>query len=135
MKLLLISDTHGHLDIINGLVKKTNADAVLHAGDFGFYDHSSTDHLVDRELNLRIIHSGLSDTSKKYALKLPNPYIEYFSSTISNSSENVNQTYYNYDALDRVTQVTNPDGTTKQIVFNRYTISDFDELGNRHITN
>ena len=37
MRLLLISDTHGKLDIINELSAQTQADAVIHAGDFGFY--------------------------------------------------------------------------------------------------
>ena len=36
MRLLLISDTHGKLKIINDLAAQVNADAVIHAGDFGF---------------------------------------------------------------------------------------------------
>ena len=40
-RILLISDTHGNLDIINQLVAQTNADMVIHAGDFGFYDEQS----------------------------------------------------------------------------------------------
>lgn len=40
-KILLISDTHGNLDIINQMVTQTNADMVIHAGDFGFYDEPS----------------------------------------------------------------------------------------------
>ena len=41
MKLLLLSDTHGHLDIINEYVHKTHPDFVIHAGDFGFYTPES----------------------------------------------------------------------------------------------
>jgi len=40
-RILLLSDTHGNIDIINTLVKKTNTDMVIHAGDFGFYNESS----------------------------------------------------------------------------------------------
>ena len=54
---LLISDTHGNLDIINQLVEKTQADIVIHAGDFGFYNESSYKHISDRELLLLISHS------------------------------------------------------------------------------
>jgi hypothetical protein len=38
MRLLLISDTHGKLGIINELVAHVRVDAVIHAGDFGFFD-------------------------------------------------------------------------------------------------
>ncbi len=35
MRLLLLSDTHGMLGIINDLAAHVRADAVIHAGDFG----------------------------------------------------------------------------------------------------
>lgn len=54
---LLISDTHGNLDIINKLVEKTNVDMVIHAGDFGFYNETSYKHISSRELLLLISHS------------------------------------------------------------------------------
>lgn len=37
-RILLVSDTHGNVDIINEKATQTNADFVIHAGDFGFYD-------------------------------------------------------------------------------------------------
>ncbi|MGD9592237.1 MAG: metallophosphoesterase, partial [Candidatus Berkiella sp.] len=57
MRALLNSDTHRKLDIINQLIEKTNADIVIHAGDFGFYDETSYQHLSSRELLLLITHS------------------------------------------------------------------------------
>lgn len=57
IKILLISDTHGHLDVINDLVEKTKVDLVIHAGDFGFYNESSYKHISSRELRLLISHS------------------------------------------------------------------------------
>ncbi len=65
MKALLISDTHGNLDIINHLIDKTKADLVIHAGDFGFYDETSYQHLSARELLLLITHSPYR---KEYSL-------------------------------------------------------------------
>jgi len=70
MRLLLISDTHGHLDIIERLAKESRADAVLHAGDFGFYDGGSADRVESRELFLRVVHSTLPDDVKQRAKKL-----------------------------------------------------------------
>lgn len=70
MRLLLISDTHGHLAQIDELCAKTKADAVLHAGDFGFYDDESVDRLDARELFLRVVHSDLPSEEKNKAKKL-----------------------------------------------------------------
>lgn len=56
-KILLISDTHGNLDRVNELASHTNADFVIHAGDFGFYDDESVKRLSPRELRLLITHS------------------------------------------------------------------------------
>jgi hypothetical protein len=59
MRLLLISDTQGELGIINELVAETQADAVIHAGDFGFYEDDSYERLSERELRLHVDHSTL----------------------------------------------------------------------------
>lgn len=71
MRILLISDTHGKLDIINELATRTRADAVIHAGDFGFYDDSSYERLSERELELHVRHSDLPTIEKKKILALP----------------------------------------------------------------
>ncbi len=55
--ILLISDTHGNINPINTLVEKVNADMVIHAGDFGFYDDKSLFRLSQRELKLLVTHS------------------------------------------------------------------------------
>ena len=56
-RILLLSDTHGNINIINTLVEKTRADMVIHAGDFGFYNESSYKHISSRELLLLVSHS------------------------------------------------------------------------------
>jgi len=73
MRLLLLSDTHGNLSIIDDLAREVRADAVVHAGDFGFYDRESVGRLSARELRLRVLHSDLRDDVKKQAhgLELP----------------------------------------------------------------
>ena len=35
MRILVLTDTHGHLELINTFVEKHKADAVVHCGDFG----------------------------------------------------------------------------------------------------
>jgi predicted phosphodiesterase len=59
MKLLLISDTHGNIDIINDIAAKESVDACIHAGDFGFYDENSVENLNTKELRLQIKHSSV----------------------------------------------------------------------------
>ena len=70
MRLLLLSDTHGHLGQIDPLARQARADAVVHAGDFGFYDDDSVDRLESRELFLRVVHSDLPPDAKKQAKQL-----------------------------------------------------------------
>jgi predicted phosphodiesterase len=71
MRFLLISDTHGKLGIINELAARTQADAVIHAGDFGFHDDGSYEWLSEREIGLHITHSGLPQDEKAHILTLP----------------------------------------------------------------
>lgn len=78
MRLLLISDTHGHLDPIDRLAREAGAEAVVHAGDFGFYDDESAARLESRELFLRVVHSSLPDEEKKRAKKLKGDALRAF---------------------------------------------------------
>ncbi|MFA5786282.1 MAG: metallophosphoesterase [Actinomycetota bacterium] len=71
MRFLLISDTHGNLGVIGELAARAQADAVIHAGDFGFFDDGSYERLSDRELRLHVAHSGLQQTEKARILNLP----------------------------------------------------------------
>ena len=70
MRLLLISDTHGKLEIIEDLAAHVQADAVIHAGNLGFYDNGSYERLSDRELRLQIVHSDLSPQDRERILAL-----------------------------------------------------------------
>jgi len=70
-RFLLISDTHGRLGVINELAARTRADAVIHAGDFGFYDDGSYKRLSERELRLHVAHSDLPQAEKDRVLGLP----------------------------------------------------------------
>src|SRR5262245_15126290 len=69
-RILLLSDTHGHLDMVDELAARERACAVIHAGDSGFYDDQSVDRLEARELFLRVVHSHLPAGEKARAKKL-----------------------------------------------------------------
>ncbi len=66
-RFLLISDTHGELELLQALIEETKVDAVIHAGDFGFYDNESIHRLQTRELRLLITHSAIN--TQYYATK------------------------------------------------------------------
>ena len=71
MRLLLISDTHGTLGLIDELADRVRAEAVIHAGDFGFFDDGSPERLSDRELRLQVTHSDIPSTEKTRMGQLP----------------------------------------------------------------
>ena len=68
MKILLITDTHGKLAVINEIAHDNGVDAVIHAGDFGFYDNASVGRLSARELKLHIVHSNIKSEEKQQIL-------------------------------------------------------------------
>ena len=78
MKVLLVTDTHGKLDALNDLARENLADAVIHAGDFGFYDDASVDRLSERELKLHIVHSDLRRSAKEHLLSRSRDYQREF---------------------------------------------------------
>lgn len=70
MRILLISDTHGELSIVNKLVAAEDADCVIHAGDFGFYEDESLRRLSQREIWLIIKHAHLPRRKVRRILEL-----------------------------------------------------------------
>jgi YD repeat-containing protein len=60
-----------------------------------------------------------------------NPYFESYSTSYSTPDTSIPSTEYIYDPLDRITQVINPDGTDKEITFDRWEITLYDENDNQ----
>lgn len=48
--IICMTETKGHLKQINEIARKNNAKAVIHTGDFGFYDKESWKHISIKEL-------------------------------------------------------------------------------------
>ncbi|KAL6076876.1 hypothetical protein QOT17_002574 [Balamuthia mandrillaris] len=57
MRVLILSDTHGHLHLINQLAEQHGADCVLHCGDFSLYSEERLEDMPERELALRLRHA------------------------------------------------------------------------------
>ncbi|MBI5355630.1 MAG: hypothetical protein HZB68_04210 [Candidatus Aenigmarchaeota archaeon] len=79
---------------------------------------------------LQIAKNFIYDTSGR-VLAEQNPYFTSVSTSLSNISSSVPFVNYTYDTLGRVVRVTNQDGTNKTIVFDRNTITAYDELSHR----
>jgi RHS repeat-associated protein len=62
-----------------------------------------------------------------------NPYFAAASASLTTASSTANKTFYSYDAVDRVVGVTNPDGSTKNVSFDKWNITDYDENHHKHM--
>ncbi|KAF2139410.1 uncharacterized protein K452DRAFT_254796 [Aplosporella prunicola CBS 121167] len=49
-RILCIADVRGNLRSLNDLAKQARADAIIHTGDFGFYDDRSLDRIAEKTL-------------------------------------------------------------------------------------
>ncbi|EJU06007.1 hypothetical protein DACRYDRAFT_112812 [Dacryopinax primogenitus] len=58
-RILCLADIRGKISAINDLAKETGAKAVIHTGDFGFFDNNSLERINDRTLRHLILYSPL----------------------------------------------------------------------------
>ncbi|KAK6536664.1 hypothetical protein TWF281_000885 [Arthrobotrys megalospora] len=73
IRILCVADVRGDLLSLNELAKKTNADYILHTGDFGFYDNSSIHRIAEKTLRHVAQYSPLlSEGTKKFIQNNPN---------------------------------------------------------------
>ncbi|WAR62911.1 hypothetical protein PtB15_15B500 [Puccinia triticina] len=70
-RILCIADLRGAISQINQLAKQFNAVAVIHSGDFGFYETSSLDRMSDRTLRHLIQYSSLISSQFRSQLLAP----------------------------------------------------------------
>ncbi|KAK6351275.1 hypothetical protein TWF718_004440 [Orbilia javanica] len=72
IRILCVADVRGDLLSLNELAKKTNADYILHTGDFGFYDNSSIHRIAEKTLRHVAQYSPLlSESTKKFIQNNP----------------------------------------------------------------
>lgn len=82
------------------------------------------------EGNSQIVRDFFYD-GKGNAISTSIPSFASYSTSITDPLANERYVNYTYDALKRVTRVTNADGTNKSVTFDRSTITTYNELGIR----
>ncbi|KAI0829266.1 hypothetical protein BC628DRAFT_1408767 [Trametes gibbosa] len=70
-RLLCIADIRGRLSALNDLAREANASAIIHTGDFGFFEASSLDRINDRTLRHLTMYSPLIPTAQRNHLLSP----------------------------------------------------------------
>ncbi|KAJ4468728.1 hypothetical protein J3R30DRAFT_1598991 [Lentinula aciculospora] len=64
-RILCIADIRGRLSAINDLAREVNAVAVIHTGDFGFFETNSLDRINDRTLRHLTMYSPLVASAQR----------------------------------------------------------------------
>ncbi|KAI6004287.1 hypothetical protein EDD15DRAFT_2223669 [Pisolithus albus] len=67
-RILCLADIRGHLSTLNDLARETNAKAIIHTGDFGFFESQSIERISDRTLRHLAMYSPLISTAQKERL-------------------------------------------------------------------
>ncbi|KAI9031890.1 hypothetical protein CLU79DRAFT_808816 [Phycomyces nitens] len=75
-RILCTADVRGNIALLNKLAKDTNAQYIIHTGDFGFYEQSSLERISDRTLRHLVQYSTLIPaTTRNYLSKLEVPKV------------------------------------------------------------
>ncbi|KJZ76960.1 hypothetical protein HIM_03837 [Hirsutella minnesotensis 3608] len=69
IRVLCIADVRGNLRSLNELAKQARADHIIHTGDFGFYDNTSLDRIVEKTLKHVAQYSPLISEPVKKAIQ------------------------------------------------------------------
>ncbi|OSX60610.1 hypothetical protein POSPLADRAFT_1171705 [Postia placenta MAD-698-R-SB12] len=73
-RLLCIADIRGRVTTLNDLAREANASAIIHTGDFGFFEASSLDRINDRTLRHLTMYSPLIPAAQRnHLLASENP--------------------------------------------------------------
>ncbi|KAJ1308306.1 hypothetical protein OPQ81_004019 [Rhizoctonia solani] len=70
-RILCIADIRGHLSTLNQLARDARAVAIIHTGDFGFFERSSVERISDRTLRHLVSYSPLISQDDRPNLLAP----------------------------------------------------------------
>ncbi|KAF5321479.1 hypothetical protein D9619_001120 [Psilocybe cf. subviscida] len=70
-RILCIADIRGRLSALNDLARDVNAKAIIHTGDFGFFESNSLDRINDRTLRHLTMYSPLIPSAQRTHLLAP----------------------------------------------------------------
>ncbi|PCH41644.1 hypothetical protein WOLCODRAFT_137517 [Wolfiporia cocos MD-104 SS10] len=82
-RLLCVADIRGRLSALNDLAREANASAIVHTGDFGFFEASSLDRINDRTLRHLTMYSPLIPTVQRNHLLAPENNASVVRSTVT----------------------------------------------------
>ncbi|KAG8710069.1 hypothetical protein FRC08_017668 [Ceratobasidium sp. 394] len=84
-RILCIADVRGKLSSLNQLASDARAVAIIHTGDFGFFEPSSVERISDRTLRHLVSYSPLIDPDERPALLAPDAAQTALRSSILNN--------------------------------------------------
>ncbi|SPO31409.1 uncharacterized protein UTRI_06539 [Ustilago trichophora] len=67
-RIACVADVRGNLSLFNQIAAETGAQAIIHTGDFGFYDNASLERISDRTLRHLVQYSILIDPALRNKL-------------------------------------------------------------------
>ncbi|EJD00807.1 uncharacterized protein FOMMEDRAFT_89286 [Fomitiporia mediterranea MF3/22] len=70
-RILCIADVRGRLSSLNDMAREVNAKAIIHTGDFGFFESSSLENINDRTLKHLTQYSPLIPNAQRSSLLAP----------------------------------------------------------------
>ena len=70
-RILCVADIRGRLSALNDLARDANANAIIHTGDFGFFESNSLDRINDRTLRHLTMYSPLIPSAQRTHLLAP----------------------------------------------------------------
>lgn len=72
-RIACVADVRGNLSLFNQIAAETGAQAIIHTGDFGFYDNASLERISDRTLRHLVQYSTLIDPNLRTQLLAADP--------------------------------------------------------------
>ncbi|KIS65848.1 uncharacterized protein UMAG_06226 [Mycosarcoma maydis] len=72
-RIACVADVRGNLSLLNQIAAETGAQAIIHTGDFGFYDNASLERISDRTLRHLVQYSTLIDAALRTKLLAADP--------------------------------------------------------------
>ncbi|SPO31753.1 uncharacterized protein UTRI_06539_B [Ustilago trichophora] len=67
-RIACVADVRGNISLFNQIAAETGAQAIIHTGDFGFYDNASFERISDRTLRHLVQYSSLIDPALRAKL-------------------------------------------------------------------
>ncbi len=111
-------DSYGNIVTQKQYINDTDYIETVYTYDNGVYV------VNEKTKNVANIDGTSSDISKLATF-------DYWGNPVTQTDANGNVTEYEYDAINRVVTITNPDDSTKEYTYSTYYTREFDELNNR----